>query len=219
MPRVFTIEDLSQEEFDAIEAREETDPDYDPYDVPPSAFQYLKAPEFGGGRGPVHVPVRVEQAGATKAKPSFLERLLSRPKPDRYANWEERVEKMAVALTQALAESGAARAYCRYDGGNDEGFAWFDSCTMKDGSTRDAEHVAAELQKAGVFAGFGGARRPREQLDEIVAAYWAVKLLGRGFGTGPFVMYGAFSVDLETGLVSDDPDPAPIVQNIRLKAE
>lgn len=219
MPRVFTIEDLSEEELDAIEAREETDPDYDPYDVPPSAFQYLKAPVFGGGREPVHVPVRVEQSGANKAKPSFFERLLSRPKPDRYANWEERVEKMAAALTQAMAEAGAVSAYCRYDGGNDEGFAWFDSCTMKDGSTRTADEIAAELQKAGAFAAFGETQRRRDQLDEVVATFWAVKLLGRGYGTGPFVMYGAFSVDLETGLVSDDPNPAPIVQNIRLKAE
>jgi hypothetical protein len=45
---------------------------------------------------------------------------------------------------------------------------------------------------------------------------WATMLLGSGYGTGEYSMYGAFTVDLEACTISDDPDADPVVQNIEI---
>ena len=41
-------------------------------------------------------------------------------------------------------------------------------------------------------------------------------LLGRGFGTGEYCMYGAFWVDLEACTIIDDGNADPVVQNITI---
>lgn len=218
MPRVFLFEMLDEEPADD----KFDDEDYDPYLAAPEAFQYLPAPELGGPQGPVRVAVRDAQVGAIDNGPSTIDLMLGRA-PRAPDPWEAKAETAAARIATALSEIGAVRAYIRYDGGNDEGFAWFDHCAFKDGSKRDANGVAKDLEAAGVEPGieaFDGRRWPvRSVLDDVVASMWAVRLLGEGYGTGEYVMYGAFSVDLESGLVSDDPDPAPVVQNISLKAQ
>jgi hypothetical protein len=110
----------------------------------------------------------------------------------------------------------------RYDGGNDEGFAWFVHCVMKDGTQRDADRLAADLEAAGVtpqIKTWGNNSPTRNALSDVVANIWAVSLLGQGYGTGELVLYGAFWVDLKSGLVTDDPDPEPITRNLRLKVQ
>ncbi len=129
------------------------------------------------------------------------------------------MDAAAAALTRRLTELGAVKAYIRFDGGNDEGFGWFDSCLFADGSSRDADRIAEGLKPGGAIeelaAIYPGAVSVdlRETLDDL-ASDWAARLLGEGFGTGEYVMYGAAWVDLQTGLIEDDPDPAPVVQNI-----
>jgi hypothetical protein len=45
---------------------------------------------------------------------------------------------------------------------------------------------------------------------------WASMLLGEGFGTGEYSMYGAFTVDLETCAITDNRNADPIVENIQI---
>jgi len=58
-----------------------------------------------------------------------------------------------------------------------------------------------------------------KKLDHILfdlCNEWASMLLGEGFGTGEYSMYGAFTVDLETCAITDDRDADPIVENISI---
>lgn len=169
----------------------------------------------------MRVAVREAQVGAIDNGPSTIDLMLGRA-PRAPDPWEAKAEAAAARIATALHELGATHAYIRYDGGDDEGFAWFDHCIFKDGLRRDADTVAKDLEAGGVEPGieaFGGRGHMRDVLDDVLASMWAVELLGEGYGTGEYVMYGAFSVDLETGLVSDDPDPAPVVRNISLKVQ
>lgn len=214
MPRVFSIEmEDPNAEYD--------DEEYDPYLAAPEAFQYLAAPDLGGPPGLVRVAVRASEIGAIDNGPSMLDQWLGRsPRPP--SQWDIDAEKEAAQLATAMRELGAVRAYMRYDGGNDEGFAWFDHCVFKDGTTRDADRVAKDLEEKGFHVSmktFGGGSAMREALDDIVATPWSVKLLGEGYGTGEYVMYGAFSVDLETGVAADDPNPAPVTRNLSFKEQ
>jgi hypothetical protein len=48
---------------------------------------------------------------------------------------------------------------------------------------------------------------------------WASLLLGQSFGTGEYLMYGAFTVDLESCTITDDPNADPVVSNIEIATE
>jgi len=215
MPRIFSIEMADELPDEVLD-----DEEFDPFLAPPEAFQYVPAPEFGP-KGPVRVAVEPSQAGKIDNGPDAYERYAgkrSRPQDE----WALKAEAEAARFAVALSALGAEMAYVRYDGGNDEGFAWFDHCVMTDGSKREADHVANDLEAAGVTPGmqtWGGRSPTRNALDDLVASTWAVKLLGEGYGTGEYVMYGAFSVELATGLLTDDPNPAPITRNLKLKGE
>lgn len=215
MPRIFSIEmadNLPDEVLD--------DEEFDPFLAPPEAFQYVPAPELGP-KGPVHVAVDSSQVGKIDNGPDAYERYSgkrSRPQDE----WALKAEAEAARFAAALSALGAKQAYIRYDGGNDEGFAWFDHCVMADGSKRDVDQVAVSLEAAGVapeLKTWGGSSPTRNALDDLIASTWAVKLLGEGYGTGEYVMYGAFSVDLATGLVTDDPNPAAIARNLQFKGQ
>ena len=145
--------------------------------APPRAdqFVYMAASEFGGGRAPVRFDVPLlrppVQAAAepTRAKNGgFLYRLLgvpppaaARPQTERdlqekresaQREWEQRWERIRAIVIPALQEIGGRRVYGRYDGGNDEGFAWFDSLELRDGQRIDPDAVAQRLQEAQVDA-------------------------------------------------------------------
>jgi hypothetical protein len=57
-------------------------------------------------------------------------------------------------------------------------------------------------------------------LKELIGVWlcheWASMLLCRSFGTGEYSMYGAFSVDIGTCTITDDPHADPIVENISI---
>lgn len=215
MPRVFSIEMADELPDEVLD-----DEDFDPFTVPAAAFQYIPAPELGP-RGPVYVAVDPAQVGRIENGPDAYERLVGERSRDQ-DEWAIKAEAEAARFAAALKALGATRAYARYDGGNDEGFAWFDHCLMADGSTRDADRLAKDLVEAGItpeIQTWGGHSPTRNALDDFVASTWAIKLLGQGYGTGEYVMYGAFWADLDTGLLTDDSDPAPITRNLQFKDE
>jgi hypothetical protein len=217
MPRVY-----SEDMFDEATIRRlenEEDEDFYPFDVPPEAFQYLPPPEFGGPRGVVRVAVSAEQT-AKPQSPLGLFAMFGRKKPNSQDEWNAKVDNCAAQLAEEMVKLGAVRACIRYDGGNDEGFAWFEHCVLQDGSTRSVEEIARDLGAAGV-------KRPadvytggdfRNFLEDVIADAWSWRLLGYGWGAGPFVLYGACYVDLKTGVITDDPNPPPTVRNIRFGA-
>lgn len=213
MPRIFSIEMAGEVTDEMLD-----DEELDPYLAPPEAFQYVPAPSFGPA-GPVYVAVNPSQVGKIKHGPDAYERYAGK-RPDWQDEFAKKAEAEAARFAAALAALGAKTVYARYDGGNDEGFAWFDHCVMADGSTRDADQIAKDLRASGVLPRlpvWGSNSPTHNALDDILASTWAVYLLGRGYGTGEYVMYGAFSVDLTSGLVTDDVNPAPITRNLRLK--
>ena len=143
MPRVYSIEMLGEEPTDEML----DDENFDPYLAAPEAFQYLPAPDLGGPKGPVRVAVHPSQAGTIDNGPTVYERYTG--KKERVDEWAVKAEAEAAGFAAAMITLGAVRAYMRYDGGNDEGFAWFDHAVMKDGSTRDADRLAQDLESAG----------------------------------------------------------------------
>ncbi|WP_284421412.1 MULTISPECIES: hypothetical protein [unclassified Bradyrhizobium] len=224
-------------------------------------FVYLPSPEFTGIKEPVRFspdpPAEVAEPGppaasepiatAAPARRSLLDRLFRRaprsesPQPDR-STLEERRRRdqlerdrrrqlLLSTMVPALRAAGAKRAYCRYDGGNDEGFSWLDHYVGDNGDRLDLDLLAVRLWDAGLHgqlraAGYGShltetLKKPQVlELKNFLSSWltdeWATLLLGRGFGTGEYTMYGAFWVDLETCTISDDRNADPVVENITI---
>jgi hypothetical protein len=131
----------------------------------------------------------------------------------------------AATVCSMLIDRGATRFRGTYDGGHDEGFAhaetvWFgadpkpvevvaDTLGTKEFHTRLADaaadpkashwHNAAKMYREDSAAA-AVARALDELAHEIAAA-----LLGGGFGTGEYSLYGAFEVDFSSGQITDDP--------------
>lgn len=205
----------------------------DPPPPKPTDFQYLKPPEFGGAREPVRfsVPTAGVASPAEPAKPSLLDRLLGRrpaSQPDYRLQAIETENRLLARFVPALRELGVARVYCRYDGGNDEGFAWIDRFALAGGQSQGLDEIASSLAALGHAAALAAESRNnsyvqedperalREELTYGLGGLWASRLLGEGFGTGEYVMYGAFTVDLDACTITDDPNAEPVVQNIEI---
>ena len=148
-----------------------------------------------------------------------------------YESAEARVDRKklggpAAAALDALLALGATRFRVRYDGGYDEGFAHPDTVWVGDGDARPAAAVARELAKPPAVALLRAAGKGLDSmhgnpgdlygrvsdaqvgeyaLDEL-AHELASKLLGDGFGTGEYQLYGAFTADLRTGQLVDHED-------------
>src|SRR5215471_4874996 len=196
--------------------------------APPRAddFMYIPPPEFGGAPEPVRFSISsLDASPDTSAQQhrGILDRLLGRSSQpaaprqsqDAYEQerqraqrlHEQRRQQLFGILIPALRDIGARRAYCRYDGGNDEGFAWLDSVELRSGARIDAPtlleqlhvtRVRDELFDTGVVKRSGN-RSDGEQLTDLVRSWlsyeWASMLLGDSYGTGEYSMYGAFTVD------------------------
>ncbi|HWB46787.1 MAG TPA: hypothetical protein VG900_15220 [Hyphomicrobiaceae bacterium] len=225
----------------------EGDPGWDDLgpDDPPSVtqFYYLPPPEVGGAPEPVRFsdtpppdPESAAPGPAVASRPGILDRLFGRAtKPKPVSAWEERQRQEAVRsaqrvahLTQALRSVGVRRAYCRYDGGNDEGFAWLDHMELTSGEPLSAQEVADRLAQTHVLERLREAKlMPGSQGDDArdllaiardaFAIETSVMLLGQGYGTGPYWLYGAFTVDLDACTIVDDRQAKPIVENIQLQ--
>jgi hypothetical protein len=138
---------------------------------------------------------------------------------------ERHRQQFFAVIIPELRKIGARRACCRYDGGNDEGFSWLDSIEIQNGGRINAVGLARRLldvqllDKLDLALGLNDSRSDQQRLDDVVSELcgeWACMLLGEGYGTGEYSMYGAFTVDLETCTITDDRNADPIVENIRI---
>src|SRR5262245_6071452 len=94
----------------------------------PDQFVYLAPPELGGAREPVRFSIVWPDAATDENDPS--------------KKWPH---QFLAIVVRALQEIGGQRAYCRYDGGHDEGFAWLDSIELRDGARIDTDEVVQQL--------------------------------------------------------------------------
>jgi len=123
---------------------------------------------------------------------------------------EEALERVAV-WAAAFRAAGVRRVLVRYDGGNDEGFTHLDALEMADGScltvqdaqTRDLVRVAIEATGDKPNTNDFEKYRYLEILDDVAVAF-----LGPGFGTGPYEMFGAITIDCEACTITDEKDPS-----------
>jgi hypothetical protein len=137
-----------------------------------------------------------------------------------------------VEIGQILLEAGFLEIVCHYDGGNDEGFAFFDSASTAEGRFTLKETIARlcgtrlgapDYDPGGTLPKLNPdqrrdslarqsqkteARRIEDCIDWFVQDI-AVALLGRGFGTGEYAMTGRFRLDLRTGAITDLPLETP----------
>ncbi len=222
-------------------------------------FVYLPAPEFTGASSPVRfsilppvAPVEPTEsrkpaapiATVQERRPGLLGRLFGRPAASqqqpqisfeetrqRAKLEQERRRQYLFAITiPALRSLGVKRAYCRYDGGNDEGFAWLDCYEKQGGDRIDLDVLAKQLFEMNVHdqlraAGFDAyppGSSDHQKISELkgfasgLSQDWATLLLGESFGTGEYSIYGAFTVDLEQCVITDDLNADPVVQNIEI---
>ncbi len=140
---------------------------------------------------------------------------------------QRRQQLFAIAIPE-LQNAGVRRAYCRYDGGHDEGFAWPARFDMQDGGRLSPRELAEQLRGAGLLHRLYAAdvvdrpmgASPDQETDVAVLGWlcdeWASLLLGTGYGTGEYSMYGAFTVDLDACTITDDRNADPIVDNIQI---
>lgn len=137
----------------------------------------------------------------------------------------QQTESAPRHVRDALLANGFQRVLCRYDGGYDEGFAYFehavkgDECVaaaklpdqLADSPLADPKLLAAEI--AGYPEPVQGEMRQRieqmaptdriGQLLEDFAFELASSLLGEGFGTGEYSLRGQFQVELNSGRITD----------------
>jgi hypothetical protein len=132
------------------------------------------------------------------------------------------LDPVPTLLLAALKGLGATTLRVEYDGGYDEGFAHFDYAALPD-RRYDLDDLADKLA-ASPLIGEIKATAPRGRyspyqgddhrqilknaLDDL-ATTLACRLLGDGFGTGEYELYGAFIADLTTGTLTDDPAATP----------
>ena len=136
---------------------------------------------------------------------------------------------VARVVLDALRAAGATALRVRYDGGGDEGFAYPDAVRFGAGELRPAALVQGQLatpalvaavrDAAGRASMWGNATAMYAKASENKVAGYALdelayelstRLLGDGYGTGEYELYGAFEADLTTGAIEDDPHaPAP----------
>jgi hypothetical protein len=123
---------------------------------------------------------------------------------------EEALERVAV-WAAAFRAAGVRRVLIRYDGGNDEGFTHFEALEMADGSrltsqdARASDVVRTAIEATGDKSDTNGFEKYGylEILDDAAVAF-----LGPGFGTGPYELFGAITVDCEACTITDEKDPS-----------
>ncbi len=139
------------------------------------------------------------------------------------------MQQLFAIMVPALQAAGVRRAYCRYDGGNDEGWAWLDHYQGDNRIDLDVlakqlceMNIHDQLRAAGFHAHLKGASNDQKivELKGFASGWlvqeWAAVLLGGSFGAGEYTMYGAFTVDLDACTIVDDPHADPVVENIAI---
>ena len=129
-----------------------------------------------------------------------------------------------------LREMGATAVRVRYDGGSDEGFAWFGSAVTPAGVVPKDELLTRWLAEGRAAALPPRTRRDWETREDMpltdaelledaledVAGSLDWRFLGEGWGNGPGELFGEVEYDLRTGEFTDlpaaDPHPEGICQ-------
>jgi hypothetical protein len=153
------------------------------------------------------------------------------------SEWSLKSEAATIDIGRILREAGVLEITCHYDGGNDEGFAHFESAATKHG-TKTLEELIDFLRGSRLGAvdydpyatlskltpdqcrdwqaqnsQMTETQRIGDFLECFIEAI-AVALLGEGFGTGEYAMEGRFRLDLRTGSITDLPiEPPPDFRN------
>ncbi len=111
-----------------------------------------------------------------------------------------------------FANMGATHVHCSYNGGFDEGFAFFEALTVHGEKVEKAtviERIIANSLDQMPDYEFNGyePNSPEEKIGNLLDWYFAdvlaTLLLGRGYGTGEGSMRGAFVADLGSGQITD----------------
>ncbi len=130
----------------------------------------------------------------------------------------EELGAVARLMLEVLTAAGATAFRVSYDGGNDEGFS-HPEVLLIGTEARPVDDVLSELATGELIgrvrataresrycgnATYANASPLLYALDEL-AEELAARLLGDRYGTGPYELYGAFTADLKTGEIIDDP--------------
>jgi hypothetical protein len=132
---------------------------------------------------------------------------------------------VAAAAYLMLRDAGVVQFRVRYDGGHDEGFAHADCGRTADGVVCSIDKLVADLStpdridelqaafgataSAAYYTQLAPGELPRHALDGLADEAVGC-LLGQGYGTGEYSMYGAVVIDLTTGRLIDEPSaPRP----------
>jgi hypothetical protein len=130
------------------------------------------------------------------------------------------LEARTLIVFSALKDLGITEMEISYDGGYDEGFAYLDSFFAK-GTEKSFDEISATLSQMPVIAATRKAAQAESHQDWLakyddagIAKYLlddlahelAAKLLGDGYGTGEYELYGSFRADLLTGKMIDNPN-------------
>jgi len=130
-----------------------------------------------------------------------------------------KLSAQARLIADALRAAGATTFRIAYDGGYDEGFSHPETITINGKPTDPAavvkqittpalvtalrEEYKKQKWSAESAATSADAEIVRDAFD-MLAYEIASVLLGDGFGTGEYQLYGALTADLKTGQVTDD---------------
>lgn len=134
----------------------------------------------------------------------------------------EQLNPLTQILLDGLLSIGVTHFRVRYDGGYDEGFAYPEAFSLGENiqtisdvlsevatpQFRDAIQQAVRgdrMRASEWYASASPVELATATLDEL-AGELAVQLLEEGFGTGEYEMCGAFTADLRSGELVDDPD-------------
>ncbi len=124
----------------------------------------------------------------------------------------------------ALKAAGVRHCVVTYDGGSDEGFGKLARCEAEDGGEITQAALLADVQFVAALEPFVAARFAAKRhpiytgnktpgITSMISDYLAhelpvllvSRLIGRGYGTGDYELYGRAFVDLDTMTITDDP--------------
>ncbi|NEQ23473.1 MAG: hypothetical protein F6K28_30835 [Microcoleus sp. SIO2G3] len=128
----------------------------------------------------------------------------------------EDLEPDSRIVFDELIRLGVKEVRCHYNGGGDEGFAYFDEAISEGGAIGQLDLERQLFNTLLASRRFdvswrndycsSAAERVRFYL-EAFAGELATKLLGGSYGTGELSIRGAFTVNLETGAIADIQEP------------
>lgn len=203
LPFVYIYEDI---EFDDDIEMMETKAEY---------FNY-ENPQLGDKSGSASV--------LDDQKSGILDRLTGNAVPS-YLKLTDDDKVTIKTFMPALKNAGIRRCELSYDGGSDEGFGTLEHCEDASGNKFGKEQLLANSAFVAELAPFvtgqfSSGKHPVYLGDQTPDAVSMIGdylefdlpvilvslLVGRGYGTGEYELYGRATVDLDTMTITDDPN-------------